>query len=94
MSAPYILNTPAQRRAFILLTLAQMVHLEHTGTTLTHTSARAQAIAMLDMKAQDGANGITANELIAALRVAAVEARGLLDATAPTKPIPPLDPTT
>lgn len=91
MRPPFITSTPAQRRCFHLLTLAQMVWLEHTGTKITYSSARAQAIAALDLSPQDGAYGITVGELIEGLREAALECRGLAGATAPRKAIPPSD---
>lgn len=92
MKAPFHLPTIGQRRCFHLLTLAQMAWLEHTGTRVTHTSAKAQAIALLDLSPQEGANGISIYELIAALRAEALKSRGIHDAEAPRRAIPPTAP--
>ena len=91
MKPPFITSTPAQCRCFHLLRLAQMVWLEHTGTAMSYSSARAQAVAALDLTPQDGAYGITVHELIAGLREAALEARGIAGAVAPRQAIPPSD---
>jgi len=90
MKAPYRLDTPAQIRSFRLLTLAQMVYLERIGLGVTHTTARKQALEALNLDTPQGDGPrLTAEELVARLRDAATKSIGLIDADAPTKPIPP-----
>ena len=73
----YHLNTPAQIRSFRLLTLAQMVHLESIGLSMTTTSAKRQALEMLD-GIEPKRNDVTAAELIDGLRKAAADQGGPL----------------
>lgn len=67
--------TPAQLRRFRLLTLAQMVYFESIGLPLTTTTAKRQAMEVLDISG-DGA-AITADQIIADLFTAADNAKGI-----------------
>jgi D-alanyl-D-alanine dipeptidase len=80
MSAPYSLGTPAQLRAFHLLTLAQMAHLESLGITVTHTTAKRQAMAALDERD----TYVIVPDLIRRLRTAAHASVGLEQAAPET----------
>lgn len=73
MTAPFHHTTPAQLRAFHLLTLAQMAHLESLGIIVTHTTAKRQAMAVLDERD----SYVTAPDLIRRLRTAAHASVGL-----------------
>ena len=73
MTAPFQHKTPAQLRAFHLLTLAQMAHLESLGITVTHTTAKRQAMAALDERD----SYVTPLDLIRRLRTAAHASVGL-----------------
>lgn len=70
---PYQCQTPAQLRAFHRLTLAQMVHLESLGITVTHTTAKRQAMAALDERD----SYVTSHDLIRRLRTSAHASVGL-----------------
>ena len=94
MSAPFHHSTPAQLRAFRLLTLAQLVYLETQGLGIgAPPSARQAALKALDISEPAGAGRMSANELIAALRKAASESIGHDPArtSAPSKPHLPAD---
>ena len=83
-------ETTAQRRAFRLLTLAQLVQLEEWGLGIgTPPSAKRAAMKTLDI-AGSGAE-ITAGELIDRLRAAATESIGHdpRHTSAPQKPYMP-----
>lgn len=91
MSRPrFTHETPAQLRAFRLLTIAQLVHLESLGLGIgTPPSAKKAAMAALDISGDGGS--LTAGELIDRLREAAREAVGISAShgSAPTKPYLP-----
>lgn len=78
MSRPrFTLTTNAQIRRFRLLTLAQMVHLESLGFSMTTTSAKRQAIEELDLNEATGAGYVTYTELVEGLRDLAAQSAGL-----------------
>ena len=83
-------QTPAQLRAFRLLTIAQLVHLEELGLGIgTPPSAKKAAMTALDIGG-DGSR-LTAGELIDQLRAAARDAVGIAPdhGRAPQKPYMP-----
>ena len=84
-------QTPAQLRAFRLLTIAQLVHLETMGLGIgAPPSAKHAAITALGLSG-DGSHNVTAGELIDQLRAAAREAVGMTPdhGSAPQKPYMP-----
>lgn len=88
MSRPtFATKTPAQLRAFRLLTLAQMVHLESLGISMTASTAKRQAIEALDLTHASGGASVTIEELINGLRDLAGQSLRLIDAEAPTRPL-------
>lgn len=85
----YHTATPAQLRSFRLLTLAQMVHLESIGIGMTGRSAKRQALEALDLSGTTpGVGQLVAGDLIEGLRELATQALGLIEAEAPTRPLP------
>lgn len=77
MNAPFHHSTPQQLRAFRLLTLAQLVYLETMGLGISvPPSAKKAALTALDMSEGSGANRMSANDIIAALRQAATKSIG------------------
>lgn len=94
MNSPFHHSTPEQLRAFRLLTIAQLVYLETMGLGIgTPPSAKKAAITALGLNESHGANRMTPNEIIAALRKAATESIGHdpKHTDAPTKPHLPAD---
>ena len=83
-------ETTGQLRAFRLLTLAQLVHLEHMGLGIGEPpSAKRAAMAALNI-AGDGSS-LTAGDLIDRLRAAARESVGMAESygSAPDRPYMP-----
>lgn len=85
MSAPltrqtFYTKTPEQLRSFRLLTLAQMLHLEAQGLSMTGRSARRQAIEALDLNHASGAATVETGELIEGLRDQAAKVLGICTA--------------
>ena len=84
------IETAAQRRAFRLLTIAQLVQLEDWGLGIgTPPSAKRAAMKALEIRDHD--TRITTGELIDRLREAARESIGMSadHGSAPTKPYMP-----
>lgn len=86
MTAPFTFQTRNQMRAFIRLTLANMVYLESVGISMTNGPARQQAMRLLDLTKDDGPQ--THADLINKLRKAAAETVSP-EADAPTQTVIP-----